>query len=160
MKRLTFIPFVLIILALFIAVPTQAQILSDIDGMLTKVNFIAPQQFHSTTSYSDTIALTGFKNVVSFIFVVCNDTGTAGTLDIKLQQRAAANSGTAWADISSAAITQITTTTTRTGIATPSGTVVTLPLSVRNVYKYVRAVITTGGTTPYYHVGAVMVGQK
>ena len=55
MKRLTFIPFVLIILALFIAVPTQAQILSDIDGMLTKVNFIAPQQFHSTTSYSDTI---------------------------------------------------------------------------------------------------------
>ncbi|GAB4245695.1 MAG: hypothetical protein OHK0028_23650 [Deltaproteobacteria bacterium] len=76
-------------------------------------------------------------------------TGTNPTLDVKLQD--SADGSTGWADIAGAAFTQVTN-------AAPAAQIVKFNAS--NARRYVRAVVTIGGTTPSFLCAVSFVGKK
>lgn len=73
--------------------------------------------------------------------------GTTPTLDVKLQD---SDDGTTFADITSAAFTQVTST---------AGTA-SLTLNIDAAKRYIRAVTTISGTSPTFDMALIAVGVK
>lgn len=94
------------------------------------------------------IDVSAYEGSAIAVVEFANVSGTNPTIDVKLQE--SDTSGGTYTDISGASITQGTTVATITKI----------PFEIQAAKKFVRAVVTLGGTSPVYTCAVYLVAQK
>lgn len=114
------------------------------------VGHIEPDAYAAAAYETDVVDMSKFERLVAF--VQAGTLGTSATLDFKLQ--GATTSGGSYADISGAAITQLTQA------GTDSDKVAVLELKAESIastgYRYVKGVLTVGTATS--DCGAILLG--
>lgn len=124
----------------------KAQNLSELVGV---VEYIAPDAYAASTVLSGAIDMSKWSRIL--VIVQAGDLGASATLDVKLT--ASATSGGSYADISGAAITQLTQA------GTDSNKTVVLELKAESMpagKRYVKVSLTVATATS--DCGAVVIG--
>jgi len=101
----------------------------------------------TTTTNGTGLDLNDYEGQVAFYLESSAGTGTSPTLDVKIQD---SDDNTTFADVSSAAFTQVT----------GAASVQKLVLNSNNVKRYVRCVSTLTGTTPSFITSVYGMGVK
>jgi hypothetical protein len=111
-----------------------------------KIFELLPAKTYNANTNGSAVDLQDYvgKGELRFFLSVGSVSGTSPTLDVKIQQSDAAGSG--FADIAGAAFAQVTATGSQEIKVTPTK-------------RYVRAVVTVGGTSPVFGVACVAVGK-
>jgi len=125
----------------------------DLANQAVAYQLLIPRAITSTTTttYVDMGLAGGGQFGTTMILNKGTVTGSTGTIDIKLTECATTN-GT-YTDITGATFAQQTTS------ATDGDASVLTTVFIRN-QRYVKAVITTGGTSPNFIVGVGIMEQK
>ena len=114
--------------------------------VLKPVVCVQADNYGAGTVNGSEIDTAGFEELLLVV-----DAGvTNGTVDVKLQHATA--SGGTFTDISGAAIAQVTPST--------DATIYAVRLNLRNANRYVRAVLTTTGTSSKVSVTAVLANPE
>ena len=93
------------------------------------------------------IDLQGYQGVLKIVLDSGAGGGTTPTLDVKIQDSA---DNSIFADVSGKVFTQVT----------DIASIQSLAIDTRAVRRYIRAVLTIGGSTPTFGLAVIAVGQK
>jgi len=111
-----------------------------------KIFEVLPAKTYNANTNGSAVDLRGYvgRGELRFFLSVGSVSGTSPTLDVKIQQSDSSSSG--FADITGAAFAQVDAVGNQEIKVTPTK-------------RYVRAVVTVGGTSPVFGVACVAVGR-
>ena len=99
---------------------------------------------YTTSGNGIGIDLRGYQGILK---VVLDSGAGTGTLNVKIQD---SDNNSSFADIAGKAFAQVTT----------AASLQSLKIDTRAVKRYIRAVLTIGGSTPTFGLAVMAVGQK
>ena len=117
----------------------------DVHGELLASNLIAGT--YTADANGAGADLQGYQGVLKIVLDSGAGGGTTPTLDVKIQD---STDNLTFADVSGKVFTQVT----------DSASIQSLAIDTRAVRRYIRAVLTIGGSTPTFGLAAIVVGQK
>lgn len=111
-----------------------------------KIFEVLPAKQYNANTNGSAVDLQGYvgKGELAFFLSVGSVSGTSPTLDVKIQQSDSSTSG--FADIAGAAFAQ-------------ASAIGTQEMRVIPTKRYIRAVVTVGGTSPVFGAGLIAVGR-
>lgn len=107
---------------------------------------LAPAAARTATANGTGVDIRDFQGILKVLLNIGAVTGTAPTLDVKIQDSA---DNSTFADVTGYAFAQQTAAAN-----------LALGIDTRNLRRYIRAVMTIGGTTPSFPCAILAIGQK
>ena len=117
----------------------------DVHGELLASNLIAGT--YTADANGAGADLQGYQGVLKIVLDSGAGGGTTPTLDVKIQD---SDNNSSFADVVDKAFAQVTTV----------ASLQSLGIDTRAVRRYIRAVLTIGGSTPTFGLAVIAIGQK
>lgn len=133
----------------------MANFVQGFAALCTAGDTLAPETITATTNGAAVDVGAVGANMQSAVLSVGAVSGTAPTLDVKIQ--ASPDGSSNWADVSGATFSQVTTAS---HVALIDFQLPTVTDPTAAAYRYVRAVATVGGTSPSFALHCVILGSK